>query len=102
MEERVGKKVNIDRTDEALAVGTDVVGVGCPFCHIMLDDGVKERGADDKMKVRDLAQILEEIVQPASDKLLAVVSGSGAGREHEGTRGEDSPGTADQPGGGPD
>ena len=102
MEERVGKKMNIDRTDEAIAVGTDVIGVGCPFCHIMLDDGVKERGADDKMKVRDLAQILEEIVSPASDKLLAVVSGGTAGREHEGTTGEDSPGTTDQPGGGPD
>ena len=67
MEERLGKKVNLDRVDEALAVGTDVVGVGCPFCHVMLGDGIAERGADADIKVRDLAQILEEVVGgPAS------------------------------------
>jgi Fe-S oxidoreductase len=61
MEERVGKKVNVDRTDEALAVGVDVIGVGCPFCHIMLDDGVKERGVDERVTVKDLAEILLEV-----------------------------------------
>jgi Fe-S oxidoreductase len=68
MEEHVGKKVNLDRTDEALTLGTDVIGVGCPFCHIMLDDGVKERNADSKLRVRDLAQILEEVVAPSRVK----------------------------------
>jgi Fe-S oxidoreductase len=62
MEERQGKKVNLDRVDEALAVGTAVVGVGCPFCHIMLGDGIAERGADADIAVRDLAQILEDVV----------------------------------------
>jgi Fe-S oxidoreductase len=65
MEERVGKKVNVDRTDEALAVGVDVIGVGCPFCHIMLDDGVKERGAEERVAVKDLAEILLEVSRPA-------------------------------------
>ncbi|MEO7803949.1 MAG: (Fe-S)-binding protein, partial [Actinomycetota bacterium] len=62
LEERIGKKVNIDRTDEAIAIGADVIGVGCPFCHIMLDDGVQERGAGETTRVLDLAQILEEVV----------------------------------------
>jgi Fe-S oxidoreductase len=85
MEERIGKKVNIDRTDEALAVGVDVVGVGCPFCHIMLDDGVKERHAEDLTRVRDLAQILEEVIIPDSAKLLPVLTGnSHATGGHEG------------------
>jgi Fe-S oxidoreductase len=66
MEERVGKKINVDRTDEALAIGVDVIGVGCPFCHIMLDDGVKERGADEKVAVKDLAEILLEVARPAA------------------------------------
>lgn len=77
MEERTGKKVNIDRTDEALAVGVDVIGVGCPFCHIMLDDGVKERQADDRTSVRDLAQILEEVVIPNGAKMLPLANGNG-------------------------
>ena len=66
MEERMGKKVNLDRVDEALAVGTDVVGVGCPFCHVILGDGIAERGADADIRVRDIAQILEEVVAPAA------------------------------------
>lgn len=77
MEERLGKKVNIDRTDEALAVGTDVIGVGCPFCHIMLDDGVKERGADERVQVKDLAQILEAVVVPEGAKVLPLANGNG-------------------------
>ena len=64
MEERVGKKINLDRVDEALAVGTGVIGVGCPFCHVMLEDGLAERGADGQVRVQDLAQILEEVVTP--------------------------------------
>ncbi|HVE75361.1 MAG TPA: (Fe-S)-binding protein [Actinomycetota bacterium] len=77
MEERIGKKVNIDRTDEAIALGVDVIGVGCPFCHIMLDDGVKERGAEGSTKVRDLAQILEEVVVPDGAKMLPLANGNG-------------------------
>jgi Fe-S oxidoreductase len=84
MEERVGKKVNIDRTDEAIALGTDVLGVGCPFCHIMLDDGVKERHADEDLRVRDLAQILEEIVITNGAAKKEPVEEVGAGRESPG------------------
>lgn len=77
MEEKVGKRVNLDRTDEALALGTNVIGVGCPFCHIMLDDGVKERGADESVEVRDLAQILEVVAIPEGAKVLPLVGGNG-------------------------
>jgi Fe-S oxidoreductase len=58
MEERMGRKMNIERTDEALASASDTVAVGCPFCNVMLADGVQERHADADIKVRDLAQIL--------------------------------------------
>jgi Fe-S oxidoreductase len=58
MEERMGKKMNIERTDEALASASDTLAVGCPFCHIMLADGITERNADSEMAVRDVAQLL--------------------------------------------
>jgi Fe-S oxidoreductase len=58
MEERMGKKMNIERTDEALASASDTLAVGCPFCHIMLADGITERHADEEMAVRDVAQLL--------------------------------------------
>jgi Fe-S oxidoreductase len=58
MEERMGKKMNIERTDEALASASDTVAVGCPFCNIMLSDGITERHADEEVSVRDVAQLL--------------------------------------------
>ena len=63
MEEHTGKKVNIERTEEALATGSDVIATGCPFCFVMLDDGVKELGAEDRVQVKDLAQLLDEQVR---------------------------------------
>ena len=58
MEESVGKKVNIERSQEAIDTGADEVAVACPFCFIMMDDGVKELGYGDQVKVRDVSLIL--------------------------------------------
>ena len=58
LEERLGKRINIERTEEAIATGADTMGVACPYCLIMLDDGAKAKG--DKLKVLDLAQIVAE------------------------------------------
>lgn len=63
MEERMGKKMNMERTDEALASASDTLAVGCPYCNIMLSDGIDERHASENMAVRDLAQILLESVE---------------------------------------
>ncbi len=63
MEERVGKKVNIDRAEEAVASGADVVAVACPFCYVMLDDGVRELGQEEEVAVRDISMILEQSVE---------------------------------------
>ncbi len=63
MEEQTGKKVNIERAEEALATDADEIAVACPFCYVMLDDGIKELGRDD-VRVRDLAMILADGVGP--------------------------------------
>ncbi|MDE0137837.1 MAG: heterodisulfide reductase-related iron-sulfur binding cluster [bacterium] len=62
MEERVGKKVNIDRAEEAVATGADEVAVACPFCYVMLDDGVRELGEEESVAVRDISMILADSV----------------------------------------
>ena len=59
MEEQTGKKVNIERAEEALGTDADEIAVACPFCFVMLDDGVKELGRDD-VPVRDIAIILAD------------------------------------------
>jgi Fe-S oxidoreductase/nitrate reductase gamma subunit len=65
MEEQTGKKINIERAEEALATGADEIAIACPFCFVMLDDGVKELGRED-VPVRDLAMILADGMTEAS------------------------------------
>jgi Fe-S oxidoreductase/nitrate reductase gamma subunit len=58
-EEHTGRKVNIERTEEAIGTGASVVATGCPFCYVMIDDGVKEIGADDEVLVQDISMLLD-------------------------------------------
>ena len=63
MEEREGKRINIERTEEALATGAGIIGTGCPFCMTMLNDGVKEKSPSASMEVKDIAELLLEAVE---------------------------------------
>ena len=58
MEEHTGKKINIERAEEALATGASEIAVSCPYCYVMIDDGVKELGRGDDVRVRDVAELL--------------------------------------------
>jgi len=62
MEESIGKKVNTERAQEALATGADRVAVACPFCYVMMEDGVKGEGRED-VKVSDIAEVLLEALE---------------------------------------
>jgi Fe-S oxidoreductase len=67
MEENIGKRVNMDRTNEALGTGADIVSTACPFCMIMLDDAVKANGKGDDVSVMDISQVVERsLLAPAS------------------------------------
>ncbi len=64
LEESIGKRVNIERTEHALETGASVVGTACPYCMIMIDDAMKAKVAEEDPKaegvrVMDVAQILE-------------------------------------------
>ena len=59
-EEKSDKKINIERTEEALSTNPDIIATGCPFCYVMMDDGVKEIGADETVIVQDIAMLLDE------------------------------------------
>jgi Fe-S oxidoreductase len=58
MEERIGTRVNVDRVDEILSKPVDAVAVACPFCTIMVEDGLKHRNAEERVQVLDIAQVV--------------------------------------------
>ncbi len=62
MEEKEGKRINIERTEEALATGADVVASACPYCMTMLSDGVKAKHEGDRVHVKDIAEIVRESI----------------------------------------
>jgi Fe-S oxidoreductase len=66
MEERTGKKIGVDRVEEALATGATQLAVACPFCHVMLDDSLKETGRDQELEVVDVATLVLRALEPAS------------------------------------
>src|ERR671919_695996 len=79
MEERLGKRVNQERTDEAAATGADILGVACPLCLVMLDDGGKGERAD--MRVLDIAQVVAESVGATDGADAQAAAEETAGRE---------------------
>ena len=68
MEETIGTKVNDARSEELVATGASRIATACPFCYIMIDDGVKGLGKDEDVKVADIAMhLLEAIEQGEAD-----------------------------------
>ncbi len=58
MEEHLGTRVNHNRVDEALTLDATTIATGCPFCRVMLSDGVGDRGKAEQVEVVDVAQLL--------------------------------------------
>jgi Fe-S oxidoreductase len=58
MEEKIGKRINVERTEEALATGAKTIAVGCPFCYTMIGDGVTGKGKQEEVEVVDVATVL--------------------------------------------
>ena len=56
MEEKIGSRINLNRVDEAIATGAQEVAVGCPFCRVMISDGMVAK--ESSVEVLDVAQIM--------------------------------------------
>ncbi len=76
MEEKLGTRINTNRTEEALATGADRIAIGCPFCKVMLSDGlnaaIQDGKATDAVEVVDIAQMLLAAVRRGGDESAAV------------------------------
>ena len=91
MEERIGKRINTERIEEALALSPDTISTSCPYCLVMLGNAVsakKSSGeAKETLEVVDVAQLLVRSVSP-------VASPAGAGAA-DGSAGGDLPAASD-------
>ncbi|WP_129841289.1 (Fe-S)-binding protein [Streptomyces sp. RFCAC02] len=71
MEERIGKRINDERVDEALSLDPDIISTACPFCLVMLSDSVNGKknadAAKESLRVVDVAQLLLESVKTKPD-----------------------------------
>jgi hypothetical protein len=69
MEERIGKRINVERIDEALELDPDLVTTACPFCMVMLGDAIEakksEGAAKESLEIVDVAQVLARSLVPA-------------------------------------
>ena len=100
MEENIGERINVNRTKEAVETGADQIAVGCPFCRVMLSDGLtaqQSKGeAREEVEVLDVAQMLLASVKgenlrkaPASQAKAGAAAGRrrGHGDRHHRARG---------------
>ncbi len=78
MEENIGERINVNRTKEAVGTGADQIAVGCPFCRVMLSDGLTSEQA--KGNAREEVEILD-----VAQMLLASVKGEPATKAGPGT-----------------
>ncbi len=100
MEERIGKRINTERIEEALALSPDTISTACPYCLVMLGDAVsakKSSGeARETLEVVDVAQLLARSVTPAATAAASPTGATGnSGGEDVSLAGEDGRGAAD-------
>ena len=70
MEEKLGTRINTNRTEEAIATGAGRIAIGCPFCRVMLSDGLaaaQSEGKAEDVEVVDVAQMLLAAVKRGGD-----------------------------------
>jgi Fe-S oxidoreductase len=59
IEEKQGKRINVERTEQALSVNPSMIGSNCPYCLTMLSDGTKAKEVEEQVKTMDIAEIVE-------------------------------------------
>jgi Fe-S oxidoreductase/nitrate reductase gamma subunit len=59
-EQKVGERINVMRTDQATAVQAETIATACPYCLQMFQDGIKTKGVEESLKVKDISELLAE------------------------------------------
>jgi len=62
MDEKIGKRFNAQRLEDALAAGPEWIATACPFCVTMFEDAIKDKGMEETLKVWDIAEVVEKAI----------------------------------------
>lgn len=68
MDEKIGKRINLHRLEDALTVNPEWIATACPFCVTMFDDAIKDKEMEDSLKIWDLAEVVEQALFGAKKK----------------------------------
>ena len=80
MEEHIGKQINVDRSQELIATGASKVATACPFCYVMIDDGVKGEGLEEgAVEVADISMHVLTALEERDERRAAKMATLGAG-----------------------
>lgn len=60
MDEKIGKRMNIQRLEDALTVNPEWIATACPFCVTMFDDAIKDKNMEKDLKIWDIAELVEQ------------------------------------------
>jgi Fe-S oxidoreductase len=60
MDEKIGKRINIHRLEDALTAEPEWIATACPFCVTMFDDAIKDKNMEDSLKIWDIAELVEQ------------------------------------------
>ena len=60
MDEKIGKRINIQRLEDALATDPEWISTACPFCVTMFDDAIKSKDKEESLQILDIAEIVEQ------------------------------------------
>jgi Fe-S oxidoreductase len=63
MEESIGKRINVTRVEQALPQAPTVIATACPYCAVMMDDGIGTLGQDGAIETRDVAELVAEAME---------------------------------------
>ncbi|MCB9202714.1 MAG: (Fe-S)-binding protein [Flavobacteriales bacterium] len=58
--EKGKKEINVERAEQALEVNPDIIATGCPFCNTMMTDGIKNKGKEKAISIKDIAELIVE------------------------------------------
>ncbi|WP_418789862.1 (Fe-S)-binding protein [Peribacillus frigoritolerans] len=59
IEEKQGRRINVERTEQALSVNPSMIGSNCPYCLTMLSDGIKAKEVEEQVKTMDISEVVE-------------------------------------------